>query len=207
MRQRVEFGATLLLDLIGAAGALLISGRTWQSVVTPRPRPLADDLLHVSGRSLDAAPTALALVALAGVVAVLATRGWVRRGVGAVLALAGAALIWRSCTGLAAVSASRARDLVIDQHPQVNTSTSVIEHVSVYAAWPALSAVCGVLIVVAGAVIAWRGPQWAAMSAKYEAPVRERAAPDERAQRARAHASLWRALDHGEDPTQLPPER
>jgi uncharacterized membrane protein (TIGR02234 family) len=204
--RRIEFAAALLLELIGAAGALLISGRTWQSVLTPRPLPLPDDLLHVSGRTLDTAPTALALVALAGVVAVLATRGWVRRGVGAVIALAGAALVWRSWVGAAAVSAARARALVIEQHPQVNTSASTVEQVSTHAQWPVLSALCGVLIVVAGAVIAWRGARWAAMSAKYDAPSRQGAAPDDQAARAREHASLWRALDHGDDPTQSPPE-
>lgn len=200
-RHRIEFGLALLLDLVGAAAALLIAGRAWQSVLTPRPRPLPQDLLHVTGRTLDGAPTALALVALAGVVAVLATRSRVRRGVGAVIALAGAALVWRSCLHFSAVSASRARSFVIDQHPQVSIPASGLERVSVHAAWPALSAVCGVLILVAGALIAWRGGHWAAMSTKYDAPARARDADDEQAERVRAHAALWRALDEGEDPT------
>ena len=58
-----------------------------------------DDMLPVTGRTVDAAPTAMALVALAGVVAVIATRGVARRVVGAVIALAGAGIVWRAAGG------------------------------------------------------------------------------------------------------------
>jgi uncharacterized membrane protein (TIGR02234 family) len=75
----LEYGAALVLDLVGSAGALLIAARSWQHVVTPRPAPLGRDVLALSGRTVDSAPTALALVALAGVVAVIATRGSLRR--------------------------------------------------------------------------------------------------------------------------------
>lgn len=202
----LEMSGVLLLNVIGAAGALLIAGRTWQSVLTPRQRPLPDDLLHVSGRTLDSAPTALALVALAGVVAVLATRGWIRRGIGVVIALAGAAVVYRSGLGLSAVSARRARSLVTDHHPQISLPGGAAEHISVHAHWPVLSIVCGVLILVAGALVAWRGASWAGMSVKYETPAGQRDAEDEQADRARAHAALWRALERGEDPTSGPPE-
>src|SRR4051812_39543684 len=96
MKRYALFAAALLLDLVGAAGALLVATRHWQTITTPRPAPLHDDVLGLSGRTVDAAPTALALVALAGVVAVLATRGVVRRVVGGVLTLAGLALLWRA---------------------------------------------------------------------------------------------------------------
>jgi hypothetical protein len=48
---------------------------------------------------------------------------------------------------------------------------------------------------VAGALIVWRGHRWQVMSARYEAQ------PDREAEQARAAASLWTALDRGEDPT------
>jgi uncharacterized membrane protein (TIGR02234 family) len=87
----------------------------------------------------------------------------------------------------------------------VNTSVSAVQQVSVHAAWPVLSALCGVLIALAGVLIAWRGARWAAMSAKYDAPARPADEPDGQAARARTNASLWRELDHGNDPTQSPP--
>lgn len=199
---RAEFALAILLDLVGAAGALLIAGRTWQTAVTPRPRPLADDVLGLTGRTLDSASTALGLVALAGVVAVLATRGVGRRIVGVVLALAGALLAWRSVTGLSAISAARARSLVRERHSGVGVDATVAPHLSVHAYWPTLSAVCGVLVLIAGVLVAVRGGGWAGMSARYEAPsAGQPTAEDAAAERARADASMWTALDRGDDPT------
>jgi uncharacterized membrane protein (TIGR02234 family) len=206
MGRRVEFALALLLDLLGAGAALLLARRTWQTVVTPRPRPLADDVLGVSGHVLDSAGTALGLVALAGVVAVLATRGVARRAVGAVLTLAGALLVWRSVTGLDALSAARARSLVQARHATVTADATIAPRVSVHAQWPALSAVCGVLVVAAGLLVVVRGGGWAGMSARYEAPSsRPPTAQDAEAERARADASMWTALDRGDDPTSSPP--
>ena len=88
VRARTEFGLALLLDLIGAAVALLVSALTWQKI-SVNQNGLASAVVHVSGRTLDSAPTALALVALAGVVALIATRGVWRRVVGAVLVVVG----------------------------------------------------------------------------------------------------------------------
>jgi uncharacterized membrane protein (TIGR02234 family) len=195
MRDRFEFGLALLLQLIGAAGALLVATRSWQTVTTPRPRPFRDDVLQLSGRTVDAAPTALALVALAGVIAVIATRGWARRLVGAVVAVAGVLLVWRSLDGLSAVSQERARAFVADKHSAVELGS--VARIAVHGAWAWLSAVCGVVIVGAGLLTVWRGQKWRAMGAKYE---RAAAVDDEQA-RQRANASLWTALERGEDPT------
>lgn len=212
MRERGEYALALLLDLIGAGCALLIATRTWQTVDTPRPRPFGDDVLGLSGRTVDAAPTALALVALAGVIAVLATRGWVRRVIGAVIALAGAALIWQSPGGASAVGVSRARALVQDNHPGVQLGAAV-PHVSVHGTWAVLSCVCGALVLLGGLLVAWRGQRWGAMSAKYDSPASpasssataspapDTSPEDEERARLRAHASLWSALDRGDDPT------
>jgi uncharacterized membrane protein (TIGR02234 family) len=194
-RASVLYGGTLLLDLVGAAGALLISLRTWQTVETARPAPLHLDVLYLNGRTVDAAPTALSLVALAGIVAVLATRGVARRVVGVVLALAGAALVWRALASTAAVGTTRARALVTERHRTVDASAAV-PHVSTQAVWPALTAVCGVLVLAAGLLIAWRGHRWQVMSARYEART-----PANDADGARAATTLWTALDRGEDPT------
>jgi uncharacterized membrane protein (TIGR02234 family) len=201
MRSRAEFALALVLDLLGAAAALLIARRSWQTARTPRPRPLADDVLRISGHTLDTAATALGLVALAGVVAVLATRGLARRAIGVMLALAGALLVWRSLSGLTAASAARIRSLVQAKHSGVGFDAALVPHVTVHAGWPVLSALCGVLVLVAGVLIALRGHRWGTMSRRYDAPSGPVSAEDVSAARARADASMWTALDRGADPT------
>jgi len=201
MRSRAEFAAALVLQLIGGGGALLLATRSWQTVRTPRERPLADDVLQLSGRTVDAAPTALALVALAGVVAVIATRGIVRRVVGAVLVATGALLAWRAASGFSAVSTSRARDLVRARHSGVGVDATTIPHVTVHAQWAALTIACGVIAALAGLLVTVHGAHWSALSAKYEAPGTPITASDAAAQQQRADASMWKALDSGDDPT------
>lgn len=188
------FALALALDLVGGAGVLLLSTRRWQTITTARPAPLHDDVLQVSGRAVDGAPTALALVALAGVVAVLATRGIARRIVGGVLAVAGVALIWRAAVSASAVSADRARSLVRSHHPAVDTS-GLVPQVNTHVAWAVLTIVCGVVVSASGALIAWRGNRWQVMSVRYETPQAHQADP------AKTAATLWTALDRGEDPT------
>jgi uncharacterized membrane protein (TIGR02234 family) len=194
VRRYGPFALALLLDLVGAGGALLVAMRHWQTITTPRPAPLHDDVLSISGRTVDSAPTALALVALAGVVAVLATRRIARRVVGGVLVLAGAALVWRALASADAVSVSRARALVLGHHATVDAG-AVVPHVTTHAAWPVLTVVCGVLVALSGALVAWRGHRWQVMSARYEARPAQEADP------AKAATMLWSALDRGEDPT------
>ena len=75
--RRGEFVArAAAADVVGAAGAAAARdprrGRRSRRRGRARSR---DDVLPVTGRTVDGAPTALALVALAGVVAVIATRG------------------------------------------------------------------------------------------------------------------------------------
>ncbi len=187
------FALALGLDVIGSGAALVLSDRNWQTVSTPQPSRV--DVLELTGRTVDSAPTALALVALAGVVAVLATKGVLRRGVGVVIALAGAGVVWRVLVSSGPVSVSRSRSLVTDRHRTVSVS-DVVPRIVTHAAWPTLTAVAGVLVLAAGALIAWRGHRWHVMSAKYEAPV-----PDSQQDQTTASTALWSALDRGEDPT------
>jgi uncharacterized membrane protein (TIGR02234 family) len=196
-RQYAPFALALVLDLVGAGGALLVAPRHWQTISTARRAPLGDLVVQVTGRNVDAAPTALALVALAGVVAVLATRGIVRRVVGGVLALSGVALVWRAIASAGAVSTGRARTLVADKRASADL-TDVVPQVTTHGVWPALTVVCGLLVLAAGALIAWRGHRWQVMSARYEAPA------DPQQQQTKAATALWTALDNGDDPTNGP---
>lgn len=202
-RGRAEFAAALLLDLLGAGLALLVATRTWQSARLVRPRPLADTTVHLSGRALDGGPTALAVVALAGVVAVLATRGWARRAVGVVLVVTGVVLVWRSARWFAAVSVARAVQAA--NHLQGISSIDAHSRVTVQSSWPALSVLAGGFVIVAGAVVAWRGGTWRGLAGRYSAPPPTGSAVDADVERTRADLSLWRALDRGEDPTENEP--
>jgi uncharacterized membrane protein (TIGR02234 family) len=191
MGERTEFAGSLAAELLGAAGALLVATRTWQSVRILRPRPLADQFLAVSGRTLNAAPTALALVALAGVVAVVASRGLVRRAVGLVVAASGVALVAYSLLGSGAISVARAQSLARAKH---SAQVALGWQVHTHPAWPVLSAVSGGLVVVAGVAVLLRGHRWGGLSARYDAP-------SAAASQTRGDAALWNALDRGDDPT------
>jgi uncharacterized membrane protein (TIGR02234 family) len=192
---RVEFAAALLLDLVGAGVALLVSSRTWQSAHFLRSG-LGDIDAGLTGRNIDSSPTALALAALAGIVALIATRGLARRVVGGLVAVVGVALVWRSLRSAGAVSASRARSIVEDHHQGI-ALPSAAQHVAVHAAWPVLSAIAGALVMVAGVLVAVRGHRWQSMAARYSAP----SDVDDADARKRADLALWNAIERGDDPT------
>ncbi|MBE7187399.1 Trp biosynthesis-associated membrane protein [Jatrophihabitans endophyticus] len=196
-RTHAEFALALILDLVGAVGAILVALQTWQVVTVHAAPPRPDVTVHVTGHAVDSAPLAFALVALAGVVAVLATRGIVRRVVGAIVAVVGVGLIWRAITAAGAVSASQARSLVHAQHREVSVPSGAAS-IATHAAWPVLTVACGVLVVAGGALVAARGQRWRAMSARYESDPARAADPQ------RAAASMWTALDRGDDPTSRP---
>jgi uncharacterized membrane protein (TIGR02234 family) len=194
-RARAWFALALLADLLGATGVLISVGRGWQRVVVTRQAPLADAVVHLSGRYLSGATAALSFIALAGVVAIAATRGIGRRLVGVALLASGAAITWLAVTGLTAVSAARARASVPSG---VGVDASSRTHVTVLPAWPTVTIVSGLLIALAGLCTILFAGSWSAMSNRYEAPTaaakRELPTTD---------LALWSALDRGDDPTAL----
>ena len=197
MKPVVQYAASVIVLAVGAATVLLVASREWQTI---GPRAIG-----VTGRTLDSAPTALAVVALAGVVAVIATKGKIRQLVGVLVAVAGAVAIWRSAAALPAVSASRAEEIVRAKQ-RVNVIGGSAPEVATHPVWGVLSVIGAVLVVLAGVFIAVRGARWQGMSGRYRAPGTGAASPppssaptDE--DRARHDASLWGALERGDDPT------
>ena len=82
-----------------------------QAVFTP-PKPLTPQVVNVSGTDLVPLAGALALAALAGLAAVIATRGVLRRAAGVLLALFGAgagAAIMTSVTAATVVSVAASK--------------------------------------------------------------------------------------------------
>lgn len=212
MKPVVQYAGSVIVLAVGAATVLLVASREWQTI---GPRAIA-----VTGRTLDSAPTALAVVALAGVVAVIATKATIRQAVGVLVAVAGGVAIWRSAAALPAVSASRAEELVRAKQ-RVNVISGAAPEVTTHAVWGVLSVVGAVLVVLAGVFIAVRGGRWRGMSGRYRAPGTESKSPRPTAapsapsdepsdepsgepsdeERARHDASLWGALERGDDPT------
>ena len=173
-----------------AAGvvALVAAGRTWSTSTVDRPHPLADVIERHPGTDVAPAVSALALVALAGAVALLATRGWARVATGAVLVLVGSLLVVESVTWDVPGGGDRG-------------------------AWAVVAIATGAVVAGCGAVAVVRGRRWASMSRRYDAPAvaAGAAAQTEDATPAAARSAaapagagdpdLWAALERGEDPT------
>jgi uncharacterized membrane protein (TIGR02234 family) len=181
---------------LGGGVALLASGRAWVTVHVDRPAPLPDLSVGLTGRTLQAAVPGLAVVALAGVVGLLATRGVARRLVGAVVAVAGAGLAV-AAAGAGSVSSDEARRLVADTRTGTVLDPGAPVRLVSHPVWPALAAV-GAVLVVAGGVLAALG--WTAgggLGRRYEAPAVAPApsGSDE------TDVALWQRLDRGDDPT------
>ncbi|WP_344750591.1 Trp biosynthesis-associated membrane protein, partial [Micromonospora olivasterospora] len=144
-RGRRELAYAVLLSLAGAGLAVWASTRTWAVELTARPAPLPPVREARTGAGLLPWLPALAVVALAGGGAVLATRAAVRRLLGALLLGLGVA-----------VAAGGGYGLVAALGGEVSRS------------WPALCLVGGLLAAAGGALTALRGGDWPAMGARYE---------------------------------------
>lgn len=182
---RRELGAAVLLVLAGAVLLLVSTAGDWVTGVQVQPAPLPSAPVAVSGGEAAGPVRALALVVLAGVPALAATRRTGRTLVGVLLALAGVAAgaaALRVLGDPAAVVAAGVEDVAVTSRP--------------------LLAVAGAVVTaVAGAVVAARGRRWAALSQRYDAPssAAGRTAPDRSG--PGEGPELWDAIDRGEDPT------
>lgn len=168
---RRELTLVVIAGVVAAGLVLVALRQTWVVEVVPRPAPFPDQRVHRTGTDLWAPAAALAWVALAGVGALLATRGGARRMVGAVLALAGAGLV----IGIAGAAAGSGAG----------------------AGWPALVVAGGALVAGVGVVAVLRQRRWPAMGARYE----RRAARRPAAEAPTGADQMWEALDRGDDPT------
>jgi uncharacterized membrane protein (TIGR02234 family) len=191
----------VLLLVLGAAGAgltLLALRQGWAQVRTHAPSPLPDSVTTETGQALVPAAGALALAALAGLAAVLATRGVLRRIAGVVLAGFGVGIAVTVSAGisaasvLATASASAQGGSAAGSGSDVGSTTSGTggaggaagsplsgfpAHV-VFASfpWRAVALVGALAVIAAGAVVTWRARQLPVMSGRYEAPERPPAA-------------------------------
>ncbi|MFI6956939.1 TIGR02234 family membrane protein [Nocardia sp. NPDC050408] len=206
-KRKYPVGAIVLLAI--AAAALWGSSRmTWVTVSSTDglTEPRTDKL---NGGVWFGALTPLALVLLAAVAAVLATRGWLRRMFGVLIGLVAAVSAVPAFALLTRSSATAARAATLAELPGRATVTEVVT-----SQFPAVLSLLGALAAFVAGVLLARMPEDAArLSAKYDNPVFRRAAATEEVTRQRTDDAaadtgqlservLWDALDAGTDPTE-----
>jgi uncharacterized membrane protein (TIGR02234 family) len=160
--------------LAGAGLALFAVTRVWAVRVEQRPG-LSDLRAEQTGADVQPWLIGLALVALAGTGALLATRGVARRALGVLLALTGAGVAAGAVLARAGIDPGAAG--------------------AAGSAWPAATVLGGAAVAAGGVLAARHGHLWSAMSSRYERrPAAASASQDE-------GRELWDALDRGDDPT------
>jgi uncharacterized membrane protein (TIGR02234 family) len=193
-----QLGRSVLACAAGAALSLFAATRVWQVEVTVRPG-LSTLRASTTGAAHEPWLVGLALVALAGAGALLATRGLLRRLLGVLLAVIGAAVAAGAIVGRAGLEPGAA-----------GAGATV---------WPVACVAGGAMIVVGGLVAARQGHLWPTMGSRYDRrPVPP--APADLAAKARPSATAglnnggepagdrvdtraaWDALDRGVDPTE-----
>ncbi|MFR9675136.1 TIGR02234 family membrane protein [Streptomyces sp. TR06-5] len=193
---RRALALALLCGAVGAALALVAAGQVWSNGTTS----FAGGTLPVSvtGSEVTGLPGALALVGLAALVAVFAVRRTLRAVVAALLALSGIGTL------VAALAGAGDRDALRESASRAGgLADGAVDAVHV-SAWPYVSAVGGLLLLVAGVLALAQGRHWPSMASgsRYErnqrGPRRDTARPAVDPDRPE---DLWKALDRGEDPT------
>ncbi len=192
MTKRREASARrqLVLAVVGCAVAgavvLFAAGRQW---VTYTVVGGGHASAGPSGHDVAGGASALGLVMLAAVVALPATRGWLRRIVGLVVAGAGAGAGALAAYVLAAPATAAGPRYIGVFSFSANPSISMRA-----TGWPWADVCAGVLALVAGAFALARSGDWPAMGRRYESGGRS-------ARPAADASSMWDRLDHGDDPT------
>jgi uncharacterized membrane protein (TIGR02234 family) len=213
-------GEYVLVLGVAAAGALLVllsAHQGWARVVTAAPAPIPGSTVTVSGQAVVPLAGALALASLAGLAAVIATRGLARRLVGVFLAVSGALTVLLVGTRVSAAAVlAAAHGAVVSQagsavagggpagsapppgfFPGGGTGVSGAAHVAMVSfPWRPLAAVGGLAVLAAGIVVAWRGPRWPVMSSRYGRTGGAEPRP------VADSATLWESLSRGVDPTE-----
>jgi uncharacterized membrane protein (TIGR02234 family) len=182
----------VLLCLGGAALLLLAISRTWLTLRFGAAPPLPGRVVAATGDDLVPGFRALALLGLAGVAALPATRSWGRLAVGV---LTGAAALWAAAAAAAERRSPTLHELVGDLGcAKARTGLCFGEYDRPQLGL-ALAVLGSLLLLAAGAVAAVRGGAWRpAEASSYEAP--GGAAPEPVTDKG-----VWDALDRGDDPT------
>jgi uncharacterized membrane protein (TIGR02234 family) len=189
---RRELALVLVLGAAGAGLVLLAAHQGWAHVDTAAPSPLPDSVTTATGQALVPAAGALALAALAGLAAVLATRRIVRRIAGVVLAGLGAGIAVAISAGISAAAVLAAASAGTQTTAGAATGSAIGSttgggpgpgtpggtpvsgfpgHVIfVSFPWRGVAFAGALAVVAAGALVAWRADRLPVMSSRYEPP-------------------------------------
>lgn len=160
--------------LLGAAALWGSSELTW--FAEHRGLPLGGTTLHTeTGSEYSGALVPVAVLALAAIAGVVATGGWARRVLGAVVVLAGGAV---AATGVVGIDLSGG-----DDYPTM----SIL-------AGRGLAVLAGVLLAAAGVFVVRLARRMPRLGERYAAPGKQRAVRD-------SDTELWDRLSAGDDPT------
>ncbi|APT92275.1 hypothetical protein CPHO_04515 [Corynebacterium phocae] len=200
------------LLLWAAVIALLVSGRmVWVSAgISDDKAGLRDVDLVGSLWSLEL--SSVMLLVLCGSIAGMALRGWARRAVGVIVALAGAGVAWRPLTLLLyGANAQRVRDLLRNAGSSAEGSAqdsvsipawAEVTDVAVNSLGPVLAVAGGALAVVGGVLSFMGATSRAAAANKYETgAVRAARLEQDLADSPDSGRVMWDALDADIDPT------
>ncbi len=225
---RREYAYVLLAGAVGGGLVLLAVRQRWAQAVFTPPKPLAPEVVNVAGSELVPLAGALGLAALAGLVAVIATKGALRRAAGVLIALFGAGagvavLTTVSAATVVSVAAGKiaSPQAAADSGAAGSTTSgssggsgplvvanAVGRAVIGGAPWRAAVLIGALLIVAVGVATVLRGRDWPVMSARYDAPEARGANSSggtnaDSAQPRLDAASMWESLSGGADPTEL----
>jgi uncharacterized membrane protein (TIGR02234 family) len=189
------YGLTLVGGLVSAAAVSVGMSRPW---VNATARVAGLPIIHGSVDGSDVAPLAgaLGIVSLAAIGAVIATRGWVRRGLG-VLIMGCAAIVLAATLHPGATSSAVEQSLSAKGWSGGPYDTTV-------SVWRGLVGAGALGCLLTGALVARFGGSWASMGARYDAPGATASPSDAEPQAEPTETDLWRSIDSGHDPTQGP---
>lgn len=194
--QRVigAYGPVLILGLLGALGVTVGASRPWVTATSTAP---GLPTIHASASGADLAPLAgaLGVALLAAFGAVIATRGWVRRALGAAILVASLAV-------LVSVIAPAGSAEVLESGLATRGWSGGGYRTSTEP-WRWLALTAAVVAALAGVATVRYGGHWAVMGARYDAPSAPGPATAKPADQLTEN-DVWQAIDSGRDPTQEP---
>jgi uncharacterized membrane protein (TIGR02234 family) len=181
---RRSFWPTVLIGAVGAGAAAIAGHKPW---VHAGSTTLSNATGGVIGERPDV--TALALVALASWGVLLVTRGWVRRGLAVLAALAALGAVIFSVQGLATTP---------EVDPAWYSAAAGTSPDVTHGLWGWIALAGAVIATLAACYALVATPQWPEMGRRYDAPVTAAAAAPE------TPLDWWKAMDEGRDPTADP---
>ncbi|GAA1732939.1 Trp biosynthesis-associated membrane protein [Aeromicrobium alkaliterrae] len=188
------YGPTVLGILAAGGGAFAAGRRTWVTTTLGDGQGAGATILT---RGTDVSPLVpgLAVVVVAAALAVLASSGWFRRVVGALVLVA-------SIGGIIATRTSP--DGVVDAAVEESVAFGQgVAVTSVTHQGPWLAAAAFAVAALLSLLVIRYGSAWPAMSSRYDAPTSGRAPVAAEAD----GADLWKAMDAGVDPTEPDADR